>query len=72
MNTRYLPSVKKYIKLLDELPVIIKLGAVKEKALCDALGLSKKTFYNKKTNKGFSPEEIKIILELIENQHVTK
>lgn len=72
MNTRYLPAVKKYIKLMDDLPVIIKLSGVKEKALADALGLSKKTFYNRKTLKNWTPEEVYSILQIIENEQLIK
>ena len=57
---------------MDDLPVIIKLSGVKEKALADALGLSKKTFYNRKTLKNWSPEEVYTIIQIIENQPVIK
>ena len=72
MKTRYLPAVKKYIKLLDELPAIIDQSGIKERVFADALGLSRKTFYNRKTLKNWTPEELKTVIQLIENQQLTK
>jgi len=72
MKTRYLPAVKKYIKLLDELPAIIDQSGIKERVFADALNMSRKTFYNRKTLKNWTPEELKTVIQLIENQQLTK
>lgn len=68
MKTRYLPAVKKYMRLMDELPVLIRVSGIKEKAISEALGMTKKTFYNRKTLKNWTPEEVLKVLQLIENQ----
>lgn len=72
MKTRFLPSVKKYIRLLDELPVLIQSSGIKEKALADALGMSKKTFYNRKQLKNWTPHEVLKVIQLIENEELMK
>ena len=72
MKTRYLPAVKKYIRLLDELPEILKNSAIKEKFIYEKLGMSKKTWHNRKKLKNWTPQELLIVLQLTENQELTK
>ena len=66
MKTKYLGAVKKYIKLKDELPEIIKLSGLKEQFIYQSIGMSPRTWQNRKTLKNWESEELLKILQLIE------
>jgi uncharacterized protein (DUF2384 family) len=57
--------VKKYIQLLDDLPETIKRVQIQEKYIYDKLGMSPKTWHNRKTLKNWSPEEVLEVLKII-------
>lgn len=66
VKTRYLPAVKKYIRLLEELPELIKNSPVKDKYLCEQLGMDERTFRNRKKLANWKPQEVKKVLEVLE------
>lgn len=68
MKTRYLPAVKKYIRLLDELPEIIKASGLKEKYIYERIGMEKRTWINRKKVKNWTPKEVLAVLEIIEGK----
>jgi predicted transcriptional regulator len=72
MKTRYLPAVKKYIKLLEILPELVKESPVSEKFMYESLEMSPKTWHNRKTLKNWEVEEVLKVLQIIENQALTK
>ena len=68
MKTRYLPCVKKYIKLMDELPKLIKESPVQEKFFYLTLEMSPKTWHNRKVLKNWTPQEVETVLQILESQ----
>jgi hypothetical protein len=57
--------VKKYIQLLDDLPGIIKNMPLQEKHIYDILGMSPKTWHNRKKLKNWSTEEVLEVIKII-------
>lgn len=72
MKTKYLTSVKKYIKLHDELPDIIKESGLKDKFIYNQIGMDARTWTYRKNQKNWQPHELLNILQVIENQPLTK
>ena len=59
-------TVKRYLELIEELPQLIKSSGLKEMVFYQELGLSNKTWHNRKTLKNWKPEEVLRVLELID------
>ncbi|MBA7495586.1 hypothetical protein ES702_06173 [subsurface metagenome] len=68
MKTRYLPAVKKYIKLLDEIPELIKRSGLKDKYIFEKMGMDRRTWINRKKLKNWRPQEIYEVLKIIEGK----
>jgi uncharacterized protein (DUF2384 family) len=65
MKTKNIRVVRKYIELLEQLPELIKNSAIKEQAIYTELGISRKTWHNRKTLKNWSPEEMITVFKMI-------
>ena len=66
MKSKNTKIVRKYMLLLDELPNLIKASPIKEQAIYEKLGLSRKTWHNRKTLKNWSNDEVLQVLKMIE------
>lgn len=66
MKSKNTKIANKYRQLLEDLPELIKNSPIKEQAIYEKLGLSRKTWHNRKTLKNWSTEEVLQVLKIIE------
>jgi len=66
MRSKYKPIAKKYAQLLDSLEELIKKSGYKEHILAEKIGLSQKSFYNRKKTKNWTISEVLNLLEYID------
>ncbi len=68
MRSKYKPTAKKYAELLEDLEVLIKRSGYKEHVLAEKIGLSPKTFFNRKKKKNWTILEVLALLEFVDEK----